>query len=148
MDSMQPVRSPLPTNAAKAKPDARPMRMALFAGGVAALSALVAAIISPPGPAATRPVAPQQSSARQDPAVGATVSPTDIRVVRPIQYVQLSPGQTAPPGATVIDASAPTPITVVVNVPAPAQGVSGGGGAAAAPTAVIIKTTQSGKVVP
>jgi hypothetical protein len=148
MDAIQPVQSPLPTHVAKAKPDARPMRMALFAGGVATLSALVAAIVSPPGPAATRAIAPLQPPVSRDPTAGPTVSPTDVQVVRPIRYVQLSPGQTAPPGATVIDASAPTPITVVVNVPAPAQRVSGGGGAAAAPTAVIIKTTQSGQIVP
>lgn len=145
MDAIQPLRPATPAHTAKAKPDARPMRMALAAGGVATLSALVAAIISPPGPVTNTAVAPSQSAASQDP----TVSPTDIQVVRPIRYVQLSPGETAPPGATVIDASAPTPITVVVNIPAPARAASGGGGGGgAASTPVTIKTTQSGKVVP
>jgi hypothetical protein len=108
------------------------MRMALSAGGIAAFSALAAAIVLPPhyAPAATQQQATDQGS-----------NPTPIQVVRPIQYVQLAPGQTAPPGATVIDASAPTPITVVVTVPAPAQ-------KAAAQTPTIIRTTQSGKVIP
>jgi hypothetical protein len=55
---------------------------------------------------------------------------------RPIQYVQLAPGQSAPPGARVIDAKAPKPITIVTLVPAPAQ------------QPVVIRTTQSGKVIP
>lgn len=141
METVQPVRTSIPAHA-KAKPDARPMRMALAAGGIATFSALAAAIVSPPRQAISAPVVPQQSAQAIDPSASAT----DLQVVRPILYVQLSPGQTAPPGATVIDPSAPTPITVVVNVPPPAQ--IGGGTQAAAPTPVIIKTTQSGKVVP
>lgn len=131
MASMQPVRAPQATTL-RARPDARPMRMALGAGGIAAFSALAAAIVLPPH---TAPAAAQQQATDQG------SSPTPIQVVRPIQYVQLAPGQTAPPGATVIDASAPTPITVVVTVPAPAQ-------KAAAQTPTIIRTTQSGKVIP
>jgi len=130
MTAMQPVRASHP--APRSRPDARPMRMALGAGGIAAFSALAAAIVLPPHYA---PAATQQQATDQAP------SPTPIQVVRPIQYVQLAPGQTAPPGATVIDASAPTPITVVVTVPAPTQKV-------AAQTPTIIKTTQSGKVIP
>lgn len=144
METGQPVRTSIPTHVAKAKPDARPMRMALAAGGIAAFSALTAAIVSPPRPATITPIAPQEPTQSTDP----TASATDIQVVRPILYVQLSPGETAPPGATVIDPSAPTPITVVVNVPAPAQAGAAAGAPAAAPTPVIIKTTQSGKVVP
>ena len=113
------------------------MRMALGAGGIAALSALAAAIVLPPRPAA--PVAATQGLQTQ--ALDLQPSPTPIQLVRPIIYVQLSPGQTAPPGATVIEASAPTPITVIVTVAAPAQ-------KAAVRTATIIKTTQSGTVVP
>jgi hypothetical protein len=120
-------------HAPKSKPDARPMRLALGAGGIAALSALATAIVMPPGVTTATVVAPPQGAG--DP--GAV--PTSVQAQRPVRYVQLSPGQTAPPGATVIEPNAPTPITVVVTVTAPPQN-------AAKP--IIIKTTQSGKVVP
>jgi hypothetical protein len=55
---------------------------------------------------------------------------------RPIQYVQLAAGQAAPAGATVIDAKAPKPITIVTTVPAPPQ------------QTVVVRTTQSGKIIP
>jgi hypothetical protein len=114
------------------------MRMALGAGGIAALSALAAVIVLPPRSAAPVSATQNQQSQATDPQA----SPTDIQLVRPIRYVQLSPGETAPPGATVIAASAPTPITVIVTVPAPAAPK------AAAQTPTVIKTTQSGKVIP
>lgn len=147
-----------------AKPDARPMRVVLGVGGVAALSAIAAAIIAPPQPDAVviQPqtvVVPDPNAANAQAAVDQPTSdPTAAQVARQIQYIQLKPGQTPPPGATVIPASAPTPITVVVRVP-----VSGGGGGSTSgktttgttttkpapkPTPIIIKTTQSGKVVP
>jgi hypothetical protein len=128
----QPVRTPAPAHGAKSKPDARPMRLALAAGGIAAFSALAATIVLPPRPA-TAPVYVDQQAVQ-----AVDVSATSATQVRPIKYVQLAPGQTAPPGATVIDANAPTPVTVVVNVPAPK---------APAPKPIIIKTTQSGRVV-
>lgn len=124
-------RAPMASSTAhvpKAKPDARPMRVALGAGGVAAFSALVAAIVMPAKPAVVVPAADPQQAA---PAANGT----PITAQRPIQYIQLQPGQTAPPGATVIDPAAPKPTTVVITVPAPAQ------------KPIIIKTTQSGKVV-
>jgi hypothetical protein len=136
MAAMQPVRPP--AHPPKSKPDARPMRMALGAGGIAALSALAAVIVLPPRSAAPVSATQNQQSQATDPQA----SPTDIQLVRPIRYVQLSPGETAPPGATVIAASAPTPITVIVTVPAPAAPK------AAAQTPTVIKTTQSGKVIP
>jgi hypothetical protein len=122
-----PVRAPAPKN----KPDARPMRLALSGGGIAVLSALAAAIVLPPRPPAPIAIDPQQQAA--DPVA------TSIQAQRPIQYVQLSPGDTAPPGAKVIDAAAPTPMTVVVTITAPPQ---------KAQKPVIIRTTQSGKVLP
>ncbi|MFI5258892.1 MAG: hypothetical protein ACHQ01_04695 [Candidatus Limnocylindrales bacterium] len=139
MESQQPTRGQAPNHVAKAKPDARPMRLALGAGAIAALSALATAIILPPRPA-TQVLTVQQPLSQ--PTVDPNATPGTVQVQRPIQYVQLLPGQTAPPGATVIPATAPTPITVIVNVPAPAQ--KGGG----APAPIIVKTTQSGKVVP
>ena len=123
-----PVRSPVNAHPPKARPDARPMRIALGAGGLAAFSALMTAIVLPPSPAVVVTTDGQQ-------VVGPAAAGTPLQVQRPVQYVQLQPGQTAPPGANVIDAAAPQPVTVVTTVPAPAQ----------KPT--YVKTTQSGKVV-
>ncbi len=130
MDGNPTGRGPSPSpHAPKAKPDARPMRLALGAGGLAAFSAIVTAIVIPP---ATFVVAAPPAS---QPANGAAASPATVQVQHQVRYVQLQPGQTAPPGAKVIDPAAPKPITVVTTVPAPVQ------------KAVIIKTTQSGRVV-
>jgi hypothetical protein len=139
-------------HAPKSKPDPRPMRLALGAGGVAALSALAAAIVLPPQYQAAvqqqQPADPNQQAAGQ---LSTDPSPTP----RPVLYIQLAPGQTAPPGATVIDASG-----------VPGAGTGGGTttgkqpvvtqGQKAVPTAkptpkktpAPIKTTQSGKVKP
>ncbi len=114
-------------HAPKARPSATTMRLALGGGGLAILSAVASAIVSPPQPAVLAPA----EGAQGDPQV----TGTPITVQRPVQYVQLMPGETAPPGATVIDPAAPTPITVITVVPAPAQ------------KPIIIKTNQSGKVV-
>jgi hypothetical protein len=123
------------------------MRVALGVGGLATLSALAAAIVLPPRPAAIPQQPPQQQAPPTDTPAPTDAGPTSIQVERPIQYVQLSPGETAPPGATVIKASAPTPMTVVVTVPAPAANKPASK-AVAAPTPIIVKTTQSGKPVP
>jgi hypothetical protein len=109
--------------AAGARPDPTKLRLLLGAGGIAALSALLTAIAVPPAPAVSAPA--------NTPAAPATVTQQ-----RPIVYVQLAPGQSPPPGATVIDAKAPKPITIVTRVPAPAQ------------QTVVVRTTQSGKVIP
>jgi hypothetical protein len=90
------------------------MRIALGAAGLAALSALAAAIVMPPRPAVYSP-------------------PMNAQLVAPAgQYVQLQLGQTAPPGAMVISSSA-QPVTLA---PAAVQ------------KPVIIRTTQSGKIIP
>ncbi len=141
MDAPQPSRSSSNDHATRARPDARPMRVALGAGGLAILSALATGIILPPRPTLVR----QPGSASNSPAATQPL-PSSLEVQRPIRYVQLSPGETAPPGSTVIKASAPTPLTVVVGAPPPAT--IRPAPKAAAPTPVIIKTTQSGKVVP
>jgi hypothetical protein len=112
----------------KAKPDAWPMRFALGASGLAALSALVSAIVLPPRPAVVQPAVAGQ--------VNSSAAGTAAPVQQAVQYVQLQPGQTAPPGARVIDPAAPQPVTIVTTVPAPVQ------------KPVTIKTTQSGKVIP
>ena len=124
----QPARTPVPAHTPKAKPDARPMRLALSGGGIAVLSALAAAIVLPP----------QQAAPAFDNQQAAGPNSTSVQVQRPIRYVQLSPGQTAPPGATVIDASAPTPQTVIVTITAaPQKAVKG-----------VVRTSQSGKAKP
>jgi hypothetical protein len=145
------------------------MRLALGAGGLAAFSALATAIVLPPRPAIQAPVAVLQQPAD-------TGSPTDsssgapLGSGRPIRYVQLLPGQTAPPGASVIPATVPTSGTLVVTVPAPGQKqavqnpppkqvaqqpaqppvaqATPAPKPKPAPTPIIVKTTQSGVVVP
>jgi hypothetical protein len=126
--------------APKSKPDPRPMRVALGAGGLAALSALATGIVMPPSPVTQQPLTLQyatDNSAAPNP--GGTIT-----VQRQITYVQLLPGQTPPPGATVIPATAPKPITIVTTINAPKQAQS----KQVAPKPIIIKTTASGKVVP
>jgi hypothetical protein len=110
--------------APKNKPDARPMRIALGTGFLAVISAILSAIVAPPQPVVGEPVA------------GVMPATSPEAQVRQVVYVQLKPGETAPPGATVIDAAAPTPITVVTVLPGAVQ------------KPVVVKTTQSGKKVP
>ena len=167
----QPARITTPVHAPKAKPDPRPMRVALGFGGIAALSALSAAIVLPPRVVTTTPVAvdqtvPTGSDNTGQASTSAAPLPAGSQSARPILYVQLAPGQTAPPGATVIDATAAPRVGGVVSGPAP---VAKQGGAAQpvpvqpaptkaaavpvappkpAPTPIVIKTTQSGKVIP
>ena len=165
MEAQPSLRTVPAAHAPKAKPDARPMRLALGAGGLAAFSALATAIVLPPRPAVQAPVAILQQPTD-------TGSPTGMPLgsSRPVRYVQLLPGQTAPPGATVIPATVPTSGTLVVTVPAPgkkpaaqnpppkqvAQQPAQPPVAQAtpapkpkpAPTPIIVKTTQSGVVVP
>jgi hypothetical protein len=113
-------------HAPKSKPDARPMRIALGAAGLAAFSAIVSAIVLPPRPVVQAPALYGQQAVPGGPGSVTTVQ-------APIQYVQLQPGQTAPAGATVVDSSARP---AAAAVPAPAL------------KPVIIRTTQSGKVIP
>ncbi len=100
------------------------MRFALGTTALASLSAMLAAIVTPSSAAPATVVARTDSGG------------TSVSVARPVVYVQLKPGETAPPGARVIDAAAPKPVTVVTVVPAPSR------------RPVIIRTTQSGKVLP
>lgn len=104
------------------------MRTVLGATGIAAFSALVAAIVHPPGSAYS-----VTTTYAQPPAVGGPG--TVVTVQPPILYVQLQPGQTAPPGAKVISSS-PAPVASVAPVPKAVQ------------TPIIVRTTQSGKVIP
>jgi hypothetical protein len=114
----------------KAKPDARPMRIALGAAGIAAFSAISAAIVMPPAPAVSAPMTYVQQPAPGGPG-------TVVAGQAPVLYVQLQPGQTAPPGAKVIT-STPPPAAAAPAAPA----------APVAPKPIIVRTTQSGKVIP
>ncbi len=132
-----PVAGPL--GGQRRPPDPTPYRLALGLGGLAAASALVTAIIGPGGSAPALSAGPQTGgvvSASTGAATGPATQARTITQQRPVSYVQLQPGQTAPPGATVIDAKAPKPITVVTTVPAPPQ------------QTVVVRTTQSGRVLP
>jgi len=152
------------------------MRMALGAGGLAALSALATAIVLPPRTVTQASVValqqPNDTASAMD-----TPSGTPLASDRPVRYVQLLPGQTAPPGASVIPAPTPSSATMVVTVPAPGQKQATNNPPAKnqpapnppaqqttpapppaqatptpppppKPTPIIVKTTQSGKVVP
>lgn len=119
---------PVPTLAPRSKPNPWRLRFAYGIGGLAGLSALVTAIVVPP--------ASTLSGARGGAATGPAISNGPTTIQRAVQYVQLLPGQTAPAGATVIDASAPPPVTVVTTIAAPTQ------------RAILVRTTQSGKVIP
>jgi hypothetical protein len=95
-----------PAPVPKARPDARPLRIAFGMGALAAASALVTALASPPYGGAS--AADTQTTITQpaDPL-------PSVRHV--IQYVHLKPGQTAPPNTVVKQAPAPKPRVVVVT---------------------------------
>jgi hypothetical protein len=148
MDGPVPLipRSPSPTPRvsphtppARSKPDAKPMRIALGAGGIAAFSALAAAIVLPPRPAVL-PTTPYL----QQPVTN--LPGTVVATQAPILYLQLQPGQTAPPGAKVISSS---PAAAAPAAAAPVAAPAAARVAApVAPKPIIVKTTQSGTVIP
>jgi hypothetical protein len=107
------------------------MRIALSAAGLAAFSAIVSAVVIPPTPVVQAPALYGQQAAQGGPG-----SATSVQA--PIQYVQLQPGQTAPPGATVVDSSARPAAAAAPAAPVPAPALK----------PIIIRTTQSGKVIP
>ena len=142
------------------------MRVALGFGGIAALSALSAAIVLPPRPVTSAPVAADQPASifgdtGSQAASSSAPSPATPQTSPTILYIQLAPGQTAPPGATVIDATAapkaggigsgPAPIT---KQPATVQAAPTQAAAVPvappkpAPKPIVVKTAQSGKVGP
>ncbi len=102
---------PSNTRAARGRPSAQPVRWALGAAAIAALTVIGAGLVRFPV-AADDPVA----SAPQDEK---TASPA--KGERPVRYVRLKPGQKAPKGARVIREAAPTPRVVVRRVTSPAQ---------------------------
>ena len=101
--SPEPTRPPA-HRSGPGRPDSRPMRTLLGLTGLAAMSAIATAIVSPP--------------VTGDAAVTTSVQ-TQSLPTAPVQhitrYVQLQPGQTAPPSSVVKAAPAPTPRIVVVT---------------------------------
>jgi hypothetical protein len=94
------------------------MRLAVAAGGIAALSALLATISTSAIPTATSVVTVQADA------------PADTALVRQVtRVVKLPPGVPAPTGAG--------PNVLVTQLPAPV----------AKPRTVVVTTTQSGRVV-
>ena len=98
-----------PATAPKRRPDARPTRLVLGLGTVAAMSVVTAGLVRFPVTVTTDLTA----VASEPPPVA------DEEVVHRIRYVQLRPGERAPAGATVIRQADPTPRIVVRTVPGP-----------------------------
>ena len=100
----KPAPATRPTPVPKARPDARPLRIAYGMAALAAATALVTALASPP----------PSGSIGQTTTVTMPAEPApSVRHV--IQYIQLKPGQTAPPNAAVKVVPTPKPRVVVVT---------------------------------
>lgn len=104
---------PRPATAAKARPDARPMRLGLGAGAIAAITVMIGGMVRFP---VSDPTVAAEDSLTADAPIT-----QQVRVEKRIRYVQLKRGQKAPPGATVIDAAQPTPRVVVTRIQQPAK---------------------------
>jgi len=105
-----PVHAARPAPVARAKPDARPLRIAYGMGALAAATALVTALVSPP------PAGAAAGSATDVALTTVTLPAEPARPVKHvIQYVQLEPGQTAPPNATVKVVPTPKPRVVTIT---------------------------------
>ena len=102
----RPTPAARPTPPARPRPDSRPLRIAYGMGALAAASALLTALASPPATGAAAGQAQTTIALPADPA-------PSVRHV--IQYVHLAPGQTAPPNTVVKQAPAPKPRVVVVT---------------------------------
>ena len=95
------------SGAPKNRPDPRPMRLAFGLAGVAALTAMATAMVSPAGPPAVLSATAQDASA----ANAATPTPQVIHIKR---VITLQPGQTPPPQAIVTQLPAPKPRVVTI----------------------------------
>ena len=105
-----PIQAARPAPVARAKPDPRPLRIAYGMGAVAAATALVTALISPP------PAGAAAGSATDVAQTTITLPAEPAQPVKHvIQYVQLKPGETAPPNAAVKVVAKPKPRVVVIT---------------------------------
>lgn len=111
-----------PATAPRRKPDPNPMRLMLGFAGIAAVSALTAAMVPSIAPA---PVDGSDAvdAAATDPAAdagtpGSDQAQVDVAPVQHItRYVLLQPGETPPPGATVMDPSQAAAAVAATNAP-------------------------------
>jgi len=105
-----PVHAARPAPVARAKPDARPLRIAYGMVALAATTALVTALATPPPAGAA-------AGSATDVAQTTTILPAEPAqpVKHVIQYVQLKPGQTAPPNAIVKVVPTPKPRVVTIT---------------------------------
>ena len=100
--------------APKARPDPRPMRVALGLTGLVAATAMLTAIVRPSGAGAT-------AAPSLDPLAGASPEPTaaPLTVRHVTHYVTLKPGESAPAGARVVQKPEASPRVVIVTITAP-----------------------------
>jgi hypothetical protein len=93
---------------AKRRPDARPARVVLGLGAIAAMSIVTAGLVHFP-----------VTDAADTTSLGPDPMPvTNEQVVHRVRYVQLKRGERPPKGAKVIRRADPTPRVVVRTVPA------------------------------
>ena len=128
--------------APRQRPDPRPMRLALGAGTIAAVSIMAAGLVRFPTPSGGA-VAADPAAAADAPVIEtlATARP-EVRIQHRTVYVHLRPGQHAPKGAKVIAGKVPPPRVVVTTLPGRAATTR----VRRAPqrVAVVTKTRQSG----
>lgn len=104
-------RRPATRTTGRDKPDARPARLMMGAGALAAVTIMGAGLVDFPSAVAEAPAAAPATT------IGDGTGATNTRKVeRPVRYVRLKPGQKAPKGAKVIQEAAPTPRVVVQRI--------------------------------
>ena len=109
-----------PRRVQRARPDARPARIVIAAGAVAAMTVIGAGLIQYPVDAGD-PESAVQVASTDGKAAKARVKDKVRKhtVKRPVRYVRLKRGQKAPKGATVIQEAARAPRVVVRRASAP-----------------------------
>jgi hypothetical protein len=135
-----PVARPAPVTAAapKQRPDPRPMRLALGAGTIAAVSIMAAGLVR--FPAATGDTSADAMAADALTVEALATARPEVRIQHRTVYVHLKPGQQAPKGAKVISGKAPPARVVVTTVPGRAATTR-----ATRRVVVVTKTRQSGR---
>ncbi len=134
-----PRPTPAVAAAPKQRPDPRPMRLALGAGTLAAVSIMAAGLIRIPAAAGDEVVADAADAATTETV--ATARP-EVRIKHRTVYVKLKRGQKAPTGAKVITGTAPPPRVVVTRIPGKAATTRRA--RPAARRVVVTRTRQSG----
>jgi hypothetical protein len=104
----------------KQRPDPRPMRLALGAGTLAAVSIMAAGLVRYPVATADDAGDATAADALTDAVMVETIATArpEVRIKHRTVYVQLKRGQKAPKGAKVISGKAPPPRVVVTRIKA------------------------------